>query len=112
MEKQLTDIYQGLSPRLYFNALNFQSYVKVGQGTNFIMLHFWFHTLIVLLHQPTLLNAFDSEIQQLLPNSKELSMSSAKTIADILAFVELVSGKNVLGNPFTTYVFIPPRRNE
>jgi hypothetical protein len=104
IERYLTDLYQGLSPRLHFNASNFQHYVKIAQGTSFIMLHFWFHTLIVLLHQPTLLNTFDSEIQQLFPNSKELSMSSAKTIADILAFAELVSGKNVLRTPFTTYV--------
>jgi hypothetical protein len=108
IEIHLTDIYQGLSPRLHFNASNFQHYVKLGEGTSFIMLHFWFHTLIVLLHQPTLLHSFDSEIQQLFHNSKELSMSSAKTIADILAFAELVSGMNVMGTPFTTYVIFLP----
>jgi len=104
MEKNLTEIYQGLLPKLHFNAFNFQYYASVGQGTNFIMLHFWFHTLIVLLHQPTLLHTFEDEIQQLFPKSRELSMSSAKTIADILSFAELVSGKSALGNPFTRYV--------
>ena len=101
MENHLTDIYQGLSPRLHFNAVNFQHYVKANQGTNFVLLHFWFHTLIVLLHQPTLLKTFEGSIQQLLPNSRELSMSSAKTIADILAFAELIDAKSGLGNPFT-----------
>lgn len=103
MESLLTDIYQNLSSRLHFNVLNFQHYLRNGQGTNFILLHFWFHTLIVLLHQPTLLKTFEGGIQQLLPNSHELSMSSAKTIADILAFAELADAKAGLGNPFTRY---------
>ncbi|KAF3398088.1 hypothetical protein F1880_006074, partial [Penicillium rolfsii] len=102
MESDLTGIYQRLSPRLHFNAANFQAYVKAKEGTNFILLHFWFHTLIVLLHQPTLLNSFGGTIQHLYPNSRELSMSSAKTIADILSFAELVDGKSFIGNPFTS----------
>ncbi|KAJ5682841.1 hypothetical protein N7462_006006 [Penicillium macrosclerotiorum] len=102
MESDLTGIYQRLSPKLHFNAANFQAYVKAKEGTNFILLHFWFHTLIVLLHQPTLLNSFGGTIQHLYPNSRELSMSSAKTIADILSFSELVDGKSFIGNPFTS----------
>ncbi|BDD57237.1 hypothetical protein MAP00_002620 [Monascus purpureus] len=102
MESDLTGIYQRLSPRLHFNAVNFQTYVRAKEGTNFILLHFWFHTLIVLLHQPTLLNSFGGTMQQLYPNSRELSMSSAKTIADILSFSELVDGKSFIGNPFTS----------
>ena len=91
-----------MSPKLHFNATNFQHYVKAGQGTNFILLHFWFHTLIVMLHQPTLLHSFEGQIQQLFPDSRELSMSSAKTIADILAFAELIDVKSFIGNPFTS----------
>ena len=102
MEKDLTGIYQRLSPKLHFNATNFQHYVKAEQGTNFILLHFWFHTLIVLVHQPTLLHSFEGKIQQLFPDSRELSMSSAKTIADILAFAELIDVKSFIGNPFTS----------
>ncbi|KAL2818367.1 hypothetical protein BJX63DRAFT_429297 [Aspergillus granulosus] len=102
MESDLTGIYQRLSPKLHFNAANFQAYVKAKEGTNFILLHFWFHTVIVLLHQPTLLHSFGGTIQHLYPNSRELSMSSAKTIADILSFSELVDGKSFIGNPFTS----------
>lgn len=102
MESDLTSIYQRLSPKLHFNTMNFQTYVKAQEGTNFILLHFWFHTLIVLLHQPTLLNSFGGHIQQLYPNSRELSMSSAKTIADILSFSELIDAKSFIGNPFTS----------
>lgn len=67
-----TGIYQRLSPNLHFSALNFQHCFKRSQVTNFILLHFWFHTLIVLVHQPTLLNSFGGRIQQLFPNSTEL----------------------------------------
>ncbi|KAK8182937.1 fungal-specific transcription factor domain-containing protein [Phyllosticta citribraziliensis] len=103
MESLLTEIYQNLSSRLHFSVMNFQHYLRTGQGTNFILLHFWFHTLIVLLHEPTLLKTFEGEIQQLLPNSHELSMSSAKTIADILAFAELADVNRAgFGNPFTS----------
>ncbi|KAF2124622.1 hypothetical protein P153DRAFT_370552 [Dothidotthia symphoricarpi CBS 119687] len=102
LENRLTDIYQNLSPRLHFNAVNFQQYVKINQGTNFLLLHCWFHTLIVLLHQPTILKTFEDTPQSLSANSRELSMSSAKTVADILAFTELIDAKTGVGNPFTS----------
>ena len=102
MESQVTNFYQGLSPRLHFDAVNFQHYMKAGEGTNFVLLHFWFHTLIVLLHQPTLLKTFEGRMLQLFPNSQQLSMSSAKTIADILSYSQLMDAKASLGNPFTT----------
>jgi Fungal specific transcription factor domain len=37
LEKDLTQLYQRLDPRLTFNATNFQHYVKAGEGTNFIL---------------------------------------------------------------------------
>ncbi|KAL5115491.1 hypothetical protein ACEQ8H_006632 [Pleosporales sp. CAS-2024a] len=102
LEDRLTLIYQNLSPRLHFNAVNFQQYVKYNQGTNFLLLHCWFHVLIVLLHQPTLLKPFEGSPKPLSTNSRELSMSSAKTVADILAFTELIDAKTGMGNPFTS----------
>ena len=91
-----------MSTKLHFNAGNFQHYAKGREGTNFILLHFWFHTLIVLLHQPTLLHPLKGRIQQLFPNSRELALSSAKTIADIFTFAELIDSKSFVGNPFTS----------
>ena len=102
MESQVTSFYQALSPHLHFNAVNFQHYVKAGEGTNFVLLHFWFHTLIVLLHRPTLFKTFEGPMLQLFPNSQQLSMSSAKTIADILSYSQLMDAKASLGNPFTS----------
>ncbi|KAB5585519.1 fungal-specific transcription factor domain-containing protein [Coniochaeta sp. 2T2.1] len=103
MESDLTAIYRNQDPKLNFSAQNFQEYVKAGQGTTFILLHFWFHALIIVLHQPTLVMPFGSFSRaQLLPNSHELSMSSARTISDILAFAELIDPKSFIGNPFTS----------
>jgi hypothetical protein len=101
LENLLTEIYQNLSPKLHFNAVNFQHHVKFGQGTNFLLLHCWFHTLIVLLHQPTILKPFEGGPQSLSANSRELSMSSAKTVADILSFTDLIDAKTGIGAPFT-----------
>ena len=108
LENRLTEIYQNLSPKLHFNAVNFQQYVKFNQGTNFLLLHCWFHTLIVLLHQPTLLKPFEGSPQSLSVNSRELSMSSAKTVADILSFTELIDVKTGVCNPFTRYHALHP----
>ena len=91
-----------MSTNLHFNASNFQQHARNLQGTNFILLHFWFHTLIVLLHQPTLLHSFEGSIQKLFPNSRELAMSSAKTMADIYSFAELMDCKSSFSNPFTS----------
>lgn len=104
MEAELTRQHQSLDKRLEFNAGNFRAYVTAGKATTFILLHFWFHALIVILHQPTLLTPLGGldQSHQLLPNSRELSMSSAKTIADILAFAELIDSKSFVGNPFTS----------
>ena len=101
-EKRVEGIYERMSKNLYFNASNFQQHARNFQGTNFILLHFWFHTLIVLLHQPTLLHSFEGSIQKLFPNSRELAMSSAKTIADIFTFAELMDCRSFVGNPFTS----------
>ncbi|RFU73266.1 c6 transcription factor [Trichoderma arundinaceum] len=103
MEHRLTRMYKHWDPRLQFNVSNFKTYLGMGQGTNFILLHFWFHALFIILHQPTLLTPFcelRSELQ-LLSDSRELSMSSAKTICDILSFADLIDPKSFIGNPFT-----------
>ncbi|KAI8949911.1 fungal-specific transcription factor domain-containing protein [Xylaria longipes] len=104
MENELTKLHQRMDSRLRFDANNFQTHVKRGNGTTFILLHFWFHALIIVLHQPTLLTSQGTidRKHQLKAHSRELSMSSAKTIADILAFAELLDPRCFIGNPFTS----------
>lgn len=104
MEHQLTKMYKNWDSRLQFNVSNFKQYLNIGQGTTFILLHFWFHALFIVLHQPTLLTPFGQlrTEHQLLPDSRELSMSSAKTICDILSFADLIDPISFIGNPFTS----------
>lgn len=101
IERDLMKLYHKQDPSLHFNPLHFQNYVKIGQGTLFILLHVWFHALMIILHQP-LLTAFGSRHPQLHPHSHELAMSSAKTIADILALAELIDPNSYIGSPFTS----------
>lgn len=104
MEHEVTKMYKNWDTRLQFNVANFKAYLHNGQGTTFILLHFWFHALFIVLHQPTLLTPF-GELRtehQLLPDSRELSMSSAKTICDILSFADLIDPISFIGNPFTS----------
>ncbi|KAF8253627.1 hypothetical protein K440DRAFT_592176, partial [Wilcoxina mikolae CBS 423.85] len=99
--EDLHEMYQKLSRKLDFNAPNFQHYVKAHQASVFLLHHFWFHALIVLLHRPTLL--VEGRTPQLFPNSHELSMSSAKTIADMFQFSEAMGlDIKAAGNPFTS----------
>ncbi|CAN8103687.1 unnamed protein product [Discula destructiva] len=101
IERELTGLHRKQDPRLHFNPLHFQNYVKNGQGTLFILLHVWFHSCIIILHQP-LLTPFGNQRRQLTPGSRELAMSSAKSIADILALAELIDPNSYLSSPFTS----------
>lgn len=51
------------------------------------------HSLIILLHDPKLLAADSSEVDsnQADKDGREISISSAKSILDIVSFAELVS---------------------
>ncbi|KAK4162175.1 fungal-specific transcription factor domain-containing protein [Cladorrhinum sp. PSN259] len=103
MEHDLTCIHSKQDPRLTFFPEYFRGHVMVGQGTPFILMHFWFHALVIVLHQPTLLTPFyNKRPLRLSPNSHELAISSAKTIADILSFSELLDPKSFTWNPFTS----------
>lgn len=104
LEHELTRLHQKQHANLRFDALNFQAYVQKQQGTTFILLHLWFHAMIIVLHQPALLAPliqFDQG-RELGSQSREISMSSAKTITDILAFANLIDAKSFIGNPFTS----------
>jgi hypothetical protein len=101
MEYDLTCIYQNLDSRLAFSVTNFQEYVKFGQATTFMLLHCWFHAMIIVLNQPTLVMPFGSfSCAQLQPDSHNLSISSAKTIAGILDFALVTDPKSFVGTPF------------
>lgn len=101
IEAELTKEHRSLDQRLKFNAGNFRAYAAAGKSHTFILLHLWVHALIVVLHRPTLLAPLGGlrRSYQLVSNSRELSFSSAKMIADILAFAELIEPRSLVGNP-------------
>lgn len=101
IERELTGLHSSENPQLHFDPLHFQNYVKHGQGTLFILSRVWFHSCIIILHQP-LLTPFGSQRRQLTRGSRDLAMSSAKTIADILALAELIDPNSYLSSPFTS----------
>lgn len=104
MERQLTRLYKSWGERLRFDVDNCKAYLNFGQGSIFILLHLWFHALLINLHQPTVLMAYGelSSESDLLSQSREVRMSSAKTICDILAFADLIDPKSFIGNPFAS----------
>ncbi|KAF3766189.1 hypothetical protein M406DRAFT_339457 [Cryphonectria parasitica EP155] len=101
IERDLIGVYEKQDPRLQFNPLHFSNYAKNGQGTLFILLHVWFHACIIILHQP-LLTPFGSRDHQLTAGSRELAMSSAKSIADMLALAEVIDPNSYRTSPFTS----------
>ncbi len=97
VESEMMQYINNLEKPLQFNLERFRDYIRIGQGTNYIMLHLWCHTLIMLVNYPAIWNPEVS-----FPNSKrELSMSSAKTIADLVDAAQY-HGPIIAGNPFTS----------
>jgi hypothetical protein len=86
---------QSLPPSLQFTPKNFQLYKRYHQTSTFAIIHLLFHSTIILLHRPSLLQAVDANINfammgTLHERSSEISRSSARSIADILHYVELL----------------------
>lgn len=100
LQEELIEIYTKLDRRLLFNVTNFQSYVTAGNGGSFLLLHVWFHAVIITLHRPGLMHGFDTLAHTLGEQSLEVSMSSAKTITAILGLAEAFDDKTVVGTPF------------
>ena len=104
VEAELSKEHRSLDQRLNLSVANFKAYSTVGKTSAYILLHLWYHALFIALHQPTLLLSLSGHgrSHQLLPNSRELSTSSAKAIADILTFAELIDPKSLIGSAFAS----------
>ncbi|KAJ4408948.1 hypothetical protein N0V82_009571 [Gnomoniopsis sp. IMI 355080] len=101
IERELLGLHSSAVPRLDFNPLLFQKYVKSGQGTMFILSRVWFHSCVIILHQP-LLTPFGNQRRQLTRGSHDIALGSARSIADILAVAELIDPNSYLSSPFTS----------
>ncbi|KAI9890586.1 MAG: hypothetical protein M1814_003784 [Vezdaea aestivalis] len=102
MEKEFSAVHQQIPQQLQFNASNFEHYIQIKHASTFVLLHVWFHTLIILLHQPAILYPFGGMMQRILPNSHEIALNSAKAITDILSFAALTDRASLTSNPFVS----------
>lgn len=102
IEGEMLLFYTSLDKRLEFSIENFVKYLKHGEGTNFIMLHLWFHTLVILVNCPTVC---DDKVVLRLNHKLPYALLSAKTIADLADAAQFEEGRTgtvMAGNPFTT----------
>lgn len=100
LQDQIIQIYTSLDPRLAFNVNNFRNSVALGHGGSFLLLHVWFHAVIITIHRPGLMFGKNTLAHTLGQESLEVSMSSANTITSILTLAQLVDDKTITGSPF------------
>jgi hypothetical protein len=76
--------YASLPNDLQFNLANFKLYFQASQGALFLLLHVMFHSVLIVLHRPQLLEDFTPDVPRASMPSVELSRSvSAVTNARV-----------------------------
>ncbi|EUC67392.1 C6 transcription factor [Rhizoctonia solani AG-3 Rhs1AP] len=100
LQNQMTVFYQSLPPSLIFNIQNFRRYSCHNQAAVFLLLHAMFHSVITLLHRPSLLQNFTPDVTLPLATSIDLSRSSARSIVDMVILADEVDQQALLANPF------------
>lgn len=100
LQDEIIQIYTNLDSLLNFKVGNFRNYVALGLGGSFLLLHVWFHAVIITLHRPGLMFGKGKLAHTLGQESLEVSMSSANTITAILGLAEIIDDKTIKGTPF------------
>ncbi|KAK4689331.1 hypothetical protein P7C73_g782, partial [Tremellales sp. Uapishka_1] len=104
VQTTLNEFHTSLPPEVRFETSTFQVYAAASQGGAFVLIHLWFHTLIILSYNPSLLlsGPLPAALHESRTASKEVSASSAKTILDIAVFAELIDAKSI-SQPWINY---------
>lgn len=97
---EASDFYASLPPELLFDVTNFQEYVKLGCSQVFLLLHIWNQALILAIYHPSLVYPKIKINISGLSNPHEITGTGAISIADMIAFVDLVDSTAFLANPF------------
>ncbi|KAK5412358.1 hypothetical protein LTR06_005328 [Exophiala xenobiotica] len=99
---ELINYYAHLPPALSFDIHNFQSYVATGESGTYLMLHLWFHAIVIGLHRPGLRYGQETRAKSicLTPESRGIALSSARTMTSILSLVEVVDTGTLVSSPF------------
>ncbi|TGZ81706.1 hypothetical protein EX30DRAFT_363696 [Ascodesmis nigricans] len=97
LQLQSVETYRSFPPSLAFNVQNFEHYVQSNQSSVFLMLHVWFHALIILLHEDIPgVPAFRGQ------DARQMVLMSAKTIVDVLKYASDRDERSVVANPFNS----------
>lgn len=97
LQQEKSSIFNSFPSRLQFNIQNFEYYILNHQSSVFLLLHIWFHALVILLHGGI------PGVPQLDDNSsRTLALMSAKTIEDIIKYANDREKRAITANPFTS----------
>ncbi|KAG8982646.1 hypothetical protein FRB90_006656, partial [Tulasnella sp. 427] len=100
LQYEMTTWYQTLPPSLVFNIHNFRRFSSHKQSPIFLLLHCMFHSVITLLHRPSLLQRFTPAVALPLANSVDMSRSSARSLVDMVSLADEVDSDSLIANPF------------
>ncbi|CED82451.1 Transcription factor domain, fungi [Phaffia rhodozyma] len=100
LQGDMISFYQAMDPVLHFSIHTFKHYRDLRQSPTFFLLHIMFHSVITVLHRPSLLQNFSQGEEVLLESNVEVSRSSARTLANMLSYADLAGSIAILANPF------------
>ncbi|KAG8996537.1 hypothetical protein FRB94_008208 [Tulasnella sp. JGI-2019a] len=100
LQYEMTTWYQSLPSTLVFNIHNFRRFSSHNQSSTFLLLHCMFHSVITLLHRPSLLQRFTPDVTLPLVNSLDLSRSSARSLVDMISLADEMDENSLIANPF------------
>ncbi|KAK9246272.1 fungal-specific transcription factor domain-containing protein [Lipomyces tetrasporus] len=103
-QKEISDFHASLPADLVFDVHNFQAFARTNHAQCFLLMHTWNHAIILAVYHPKLVYPRSSvDIPGWLSNpNSDLTRTSAISIADIIAFADLIAPNAFLSNPFTS----------
>ncbi|KAK9235004.1 fungal-specific transcription factor domain-containing protein [Lipomyces kononenkoae] len=103
-QKQISAFHASLPADLVFDVHNFQAFARTNHAQCFLLMHTWNHAIILAVYHPKLVYPRSSvDIPGWLTNpNSDLTRTSAISIADIIAFADLIAPNAFLSNPFTS----------
>uniref|UniRef100_A0A060TE41 ARAD1D48906p n=1 Tax=Blastobotrys adeninivorans TaxID=409370 RepID=A0A060TE41_BLAAD len=101
-QHELSDFYNALPPDLLFDVQNFQQFSKIRYSQVFLLLHVWNQALVLAVHHPKI--AYPQaklDVAGLMSNPHaDLTGTGSISIADMVAFADLIDANSFLANPF------------
>ncbi|EFP86484.2 uncharacterized protein PGTG_12440 [Puccinia graminis f. sp. tritici CRL 75-36-700-3] len=101
---ELHDFYTRLPPVLHFTVDIARRHISVKNGPAFLLLHLWFHSLVIITHNPNSVGPGWSslDVGPMDPLLLEISQGSVRTISDMIAFANVVDPDIVPSLPFAS----------